>query len=67
MIGNRKTSMHGAYHAINPKRLPRYLAEFCCRLNRRFKMDQLLPRFIFVALRTPSMPYRLLRMAEDHG
>ena len=67
MIGNVKTSMHGAYHAINPKHLPRYLAEFCYRFNRRFELDKLLPRFMFVALRTPPMPYRLLRMAEAHG
>ncbi len=67
MIGNFKTSMHSAYHAINPKHLPRYLAEFCYRFNRRFELDQLLPRFMFVALRTPPMPYRLLRMAEAHG
>ena len=67
MIGNVKTSMHGAYHAINPKHLPRYLAEFCYRFNRRFELDKLLPRFMYVAIRTPPMPYRLLIMAEVYG
>ncbi len=67
MIGNVKTSLHGAYHSIAPKHLPRYLGEFCYRFNRRFDLAALLPRFMFVALRTPPMPYRLLRMAEPHG
>ena len=29
LIGNVKNAMTGAYHAINPKHLLRYLAEFC--------------------------------------
>ncbi len=29
MISNVKNSMHGTYHAINQKHLPRYLAESC--------------------------------------
>jgi len=33
MIGNIKTAMSGFYHAINPKHLPRYLAEFCYRFR----------------------------------
>ncbi len=66
-IGNVKKSIHGAYHAINPKHLPRYLAEFCYRFNRRFKLEDMLPRFVFVAVRTPPMPMRLLRLAEDYG
>jgi hypothetical protein len=67
MIGNIKTSIHGAYHSIDPKHLPRYLAEFCYRFNRRFDLSELLPRFMYVALRTPPMPYRLLKMAETYG
>jgi transposase-like protein len=67
MIGNIKTSMHGAYHSINSKHLPRYLAEFCYRFNRRFDLDELLPRFMHIALRTPPMPYRRLRKAETYG
>jgi len=66
-IGNVKKSINGAYHAINPKHLPRYLAEFCYRFNRRFKLEDMLPRFAYVATRTPPMPMRLLRLAEDYG
>jgi hypothetical protein len=29
MIDHVKRSINGTYHAINPKHLPRYLAEFC--------------------------------------
>ncbi len=67
MIGNVKNAMTGTYHAINPKHLPRYLAEFCYRFNRRFQLDDMLPRFAYVALRTPPMPLRFLVMAEDYG
>ena len=68
MIGNVKNSITGTFHSIGAKHkhLPRYLAEFCYRFNRRFKLDNLLPRLAYVALRTPPMPYRLLTLAEDH-
>jgi len=67
MIGNVKNAITGTYHAINPKHLPRYLAEFCYRFNRRYQLEDLLPRFVYIALRTPPMPSRLLSMAEDYG
>ena len=57
----------GTCHAINPKHLPRYLAEFCYRHNRRFQLDAMLPRFAYVAVRTPPMPGRLLKLAEAYG
>jgi hypothetical protein len=56
MIGNVKNSIHGSYHAINEKHLPRYLAEFCYRFNRRFKLEDMIPRLGYVAMRTPPMP-----------
>lgn len=67
MIGNVKNAIRGAYHAINHKHLPRYLAEFCYRFNRRFDLEGMLPRFCFVAVRTPPMPMRLLRLADHYG
>lgn len=42
MIGNVKNSMHGSYHAIRERHLPRYLAEFCYRFNRRFKLEDMI-------------------------
>ncbi|MDJ0805513.1 MAG: IS1595 family transposase [Gammaproteobacteria bacterium] len=66
MIGNVKNALTGTYHAINGKHLPRYLAEFCYRFNRRFKLEDMLPRLGQAAVRTPPMPFRFLRMAEVH-
>jgi ISXO2-like transposase domain len=67
MVGNVKNAITGTYHAINPRHLPRYLAEFCCRHNRRFQLEDMLPRFAYVAVRTPPMPGRLLKLAEAYG
>lgn len=65
MIGNVKKAIHGTYHSISQKHLPRYLAEFCYRFNRRFELGDMIERLIYVALRTPPMPQRLLKLAED--
>lgn len=67
MIGNVKNAVTGTYHAIKPQHLPRYLAEFCYRFNRRYQLKDMLPRFVYVAVRTPPMPNRLLRLAESCG
>jgi len=62
-----KNAIKGAYHAVSHKHLPRYLAEFCYRHNRRFQLEDMLPRFVYVAARTPPMPGRLLKLAEAYG
>jgi len=67
MIGNVKKAINGVYHAIGHKHLPRYLAEFCYRFNRRFQLEDMLPRLVYVAARTPPMPGRLLKLAEAYG
>ncbi|GAA3929061.1 IS1595 family transposase [Litoribacillus peritrichatus] len=67
MIGNVKNSLKGSCHSINPKHLPRYLAEYCFRFNHRFNLREMLPKLAQVAVRTPAMPYRLLKMAELSG
>ncbi|MGI9280569.1 MAG: IS1595 family transposase [Endozoicomonas sp.] len=64
MIGNAKNSLKGSYHSINPKHLPRYLAEFCYRFNRRYDMKAMLSRLGYMAARTCPMPERLLKIAE---
>ena len=46
--------------------LPRYLAEFCWRFNRRFDLANLLARLAVVATQTTPMPYRLVKLAESH-
>jgi hypothetical protein len=64
-IGNIKNSLHGTYHAIRPKHVPRYLAQFEYRFNRRYRLEDMITRLAWVALRTPPMPYRLLKLAEN--
>ena len=64
MIGNVKNALHGTYHHVSPRHLPRYLAEFCYRFNRRFDLHEMVDRLACVAMRTPPMPQRLLKLAE---
>ena len=67
VIANVKRAFHGTFHAVSAKHFPRYLAEFCYRFNRRFDLRQLVPRFVYVALRTPPMTQRLIKVAELCG
>ena len=64
-IGNIKNAIRGTYHAIRPKHVPRYLAQYEYRFNRRYRLEDMIPRLAWVAMRTPPMPYRLLKSAED--
>src|SRR5207244_10161598 len=63
-LGNIKSAITGTYRAIRDKHVPRYLAEFEYRFNRHYDLAAMMPRLAYVALRTPPMPYRLLRVAE---
>ena len=56
ILGNIKSALRGTYHAIRPKYAQRYLAEFEYRFNRRFDLPDIIPRLVYVALRTPPMP-----------
>jgi len=67
MIGNVKNAITGTYHAIGSQHLSRYFAEFCYRFNRRFQLENMLPRFVYIAARTPPMQNRLLKIAESCG
>ena len=58
-LGNIKAAIVGTYRAVREKHVPRYLAEFEYRFNRRYKLEDMIPRLAFVALRTPPMPYKL--------
>ena len=44
--------------------MPRYLAEFQYRFNRRYDLTTILPRLLRASALTPPMPYRLLIGAE---
>lgn len=62
ILGNLKSALRSTYHAIRPKYAQRYLSEFQYRFNRRFDLCELIPRLVCVALRTPPMPERLLKI-----
>lgn len=64
ILGNLKNAMHGTYHAIRGKHLPRYLAEFSYRFNRRFHLETIVDQLLGDVLRTPPMPARFIKMAE---
>ncbi len=63
-IGNIKNAIRGTYHAIRPRHVPRYLAQFGYRYNRRYQLEDMIPRLARAAMRSPPMPYRLLKSAE---
>ena len=66
-LGNIKTAITATYRAIRQKHIPRYLAEFAYRFNRRYDLAAMMPRLGWAAVRTPPMPYRLLKLAEAHA
>jgi len=51
-LGNFKAAIGGTFRAVREKLVPRYLAEFECRFNRRYKLENMIPRLAFVPLRT---------------
>ena len=64
VIGNVKNAMHGTYHAISSRHVPRFLAEFCYRFNHRFQLDKMVDQLLHAGLRTQPIPQRLLKLAE---
>ena len=66
MLGNVKNAVQGTYHSVAAKHLPRYLAEFTYRFNRRFDLASMVGRLGSAAVRTPPMPYRFVTLAEVH-
>ena len=65
MIGNVKNSIRGTYHSVSHKHLPRYLAEFCYRFNRRFNLKTMFKRLLHAAANTLPIPQHKLSLAED--
>lgn len=64
MLGNIKAAITGTYRAVRAKHVPRYLAEFEYRFNRRYELGAMITRLACVSLRTPPMPYKLLKLAD---
>jgi transposase-like protein len=67
VIGNVKRSIHGTYHSVSAKHLPRYLAEFSFRFNNRFNMGSMIEIMIEQASRTSPLPRHKLKLAEIEG
>jgi len=65
MLGNVKRSLHGTYHAVSQKHLPRYLAEFCYRFNRRFDMGLMIGSLACAAINSKPIPQHQLKLAEE--
>lgn len=66
MLGNIKNAIRGTYHAVAPKHVPRYLAEFEYRFNRRFDLASMVERLARAATQTAPMPFKLLKLAEPY-
>jgi hypothetical protein len=66
VLGNLKSALAGTYHKISSAHLPRHLATFQYRFNRRFVLGDMIKRLAFVSLRAFPMPGRLLKLAEHH-
>ena len=66
VLGNIKCALVGTYRAISKRHVSRYLSSFVYRFNRRFNLSDMFARLACTALRTPPMPYRLLKIAENY-
>ena len=66
-LGNIKAAIVGTYRAIDQKHVPRYLAEFEYRFNRRYDLAAMMPRLSWAAVRTTPMPYRLLKLPNVYA
>jgi hypothetical protein len=65
VLGNFKTAIAGTYHAFKfEKYAPRYLAEVQYRFNRRYHLDQMLPRLLRALLVAQPCPAPRLRAPE---
>jgi transposase-like protein len=59
-VGNAKRMLLGTYHAVSPKHLNQYLAEFAYRANRRWMEAHLFDRILVAALGGKAITYRQL-------
>jgi len=67
ILGNVKAAIVATYRSIHQKHVPRYLAEFEYRFNRRYDLGAMIPRLAKAALHTVPMPYRLLKLPDVYA
>ncbi len=65
ILGNLKTSLQGVYHQIRSQYVPRFLALFQYRFNRRFDLKELALSALRLAARSNPMPLCQIRLAES--
>jgi len=61
LIANMKGNIRSNHHGVSPKHLPRYLAEFCHRFNRRFWEPQKFNRMLHTCLNSNTITFSELR------
>jgi transposase-like protein len=59
-LGNIKTAIAGTYHHVSPKHAPSYLTSFAYRFNRRRRLDSIVERLAWAAVRAAPQPYRVV-------
>ena len=64
--GNVKNAIHGTHHAVRAKHLPRCLAKFAYRFNRRHDLAELLVHLAVAATQTPPFLYCRVTLAVAH-
>jgi transposase-like protein len=67
VLGNLKTAIAGTFKAIRRNYVPRYLAEFQYRFNRRSRLPDMLDRLAFVAVNTTPRPYAIIKCPYEAG
>ena len=65
--GSIRRSLPGTNHRPGSRHLPRYRAEPCRRLNRRFSVRERFPRLAYAAPRISPMPCRVRKLAETNA
>ena len=63
----RQTSPTAGTVLASTKHVPRYLAQFEYRFNRRYDLAAMIPRLCWAGARTAPMPYQLLELAEVYA
>ena len=65
--GNLKTAIADAFKALRRKYVPRDLAGFQYRFNRRNRLPEMLVRLAYVAVSTSPRPYSLIKCPDVPG
>jgi transposase-like protein len=67
VLGNLKTAITGTFHSIRRPYVPRYLAEFQWRFNRRARLPDMLDQLLAAAVRTMPRPHAVITQPYASG